>query len=66
MTKLGVEAKWTMAAEAQEYRETLASEAAIKDDPAKREAWANGLLELAPASGFTPEGEVDEPRVASA
>jgi hypothetical protein len=47
VTKLGVDAKWTMVAEAQEYRETLAIEAAIKDDPAKRDAWAQGLLELA-------------------
>jgi hypothetical protein len=62
VTKLGVDAKWTMAAEAQEYRETLAIEAAIKDDPAKREAWANGLLELAPTAGFARDETEDEPR----
>jgi len=61
VTKLGVDAKWTMAAEAQEYRETLAIEAAIKDDPAKREAWANGLLELAPASSFSADTAEYEP-----
>ena len=61
VTKLGVDAKWTMAAEAQEYRETLAIEAAIKDDQAKSEAWANGLLELAPASSFSADTAEYEP-----
>jgi hypothetical protein len=56
VTKLGIDAKWTMVAEAQEYRETLAIEAAIKDDPAKRDAWAEGLLELAPAPLDDAEG----------
>jgi len=51
VTKLGVDATWTMAAEAQEYRETLAIEAAIKDDPSKRDAWLNGLLEIEPVKG---------------
>jgi hypothetical protein len=36
--------KWTMAAEAREYRESLAIEKAIKEDPAKREAWINRQL----------------------
>jgi len=62
VTNLGVEAKWTMAAEAQEYRETLAIEAVIKDDPAKREAWANGLLEVAPPAKFASDEAEDEPR----
>ncbi|MBU2499976.1 DUF4041 domain-containing protein [bacterium] len=43
---LGLECKWTMAAEARDYRETLAIERAIKDDPAAREAWLNRQLEL--------------------
>jgi len=40
--KLGIEAKWTMTAEATQYRETLA----IEQDPAKREAWINRRLKL--------------------
>lgn len=45
---LGVEAKWTMAAEARQYRETLAIERAIESDPLAREAWINRQLTLAP------------------
>jgi hypothetical protein len=37
-----------MAAEAKEYRETLAIEKAISEDPVKRIAWINGQLELDP------------------
>jgi hypothetical protein len=37
---------WTMTAEAKEYRESLAIERAIKDDPATREAWIKRQLEL--------------------
>jgi hypothetical protein len=44
--KFGIEAKWTMAAEAREYRETLAIERAIEDNPPKREAWVKRQLEL--------------------
>lgn len=44
----GLSAKWTMLAEAKEYRETLAIEKAIADDPAKRLAWINRQLELDP------------------
>jgi hypothetical protein len=46
LEKLGLQAKWTMAAEAREYRETLAIERTIKDNPAKREAWMKRQLEL--------------------
>lgn len=38
---LGVESKWTMLAEAQQYRESLVIEKAIAEDPAAREAWVN-------------------------
>ncbi len=38
---LGVECKWTMLAEAQQYRESLAIEKAIAENPAAREAWVN-------------------------
>lgn len=44
----GVEAKWTMAAEAREYRETLAIERAIESDSSAREAWINRQLTLDP------------------
>jgi hypothetical protein len=51
--KLGLSAKWTMTAEAREFRETLAIEKAIKDDPALREAWIKRQLELDPVSEET-------------
>jgi hypothetical protein len=44
--KLGLAAKWTMMAESREYRETLAIERAIKDNPAQRDAWINRQLQL--------------------
>lgn len=46
--QMGIEAKWTMAAEAQQYRETLAIEKAIAEDPMAREAWLNRQLMLDP------------------
>lgn len=47
---LGLVAKWTMAAQAQEYRETLAIERVIAVDPAKRQAWLKRQLTLDPVS----------------
>lgn len=46
--KLGVTTgvKWTMTSEAKDYRESLAIERAIKDDPAQREAWIRRQLNL--------------------
>lgn len=38
--------KWTMTAEAREYRESLAIEDAIKVDPIKREAWIRRQLNM--------------------
>ncbi len=56
--ELGLTAKWTMTAEARQYRETLAIEKAIKEDPAKREAWVKRQLELEPvAESFDEEVE---------
>jgi len=46
--ELGIEAKWTMAAEAREWRETLAIERAMQADPGAREQWANRQLTLDP------------------
>ena len=43
---LGLTAKWTMTADAREYRETLAIENAIKDNPGMRDAWVNRQLRL--------------------
>jgi len=43
---LGLSAKWTMTSEAKEYRETLAIEKAICDNPAQREAWTKRQLAL--------------------
>jgi hypothetical protein len=37
---------WTMAAAAKEYRETLAIEKKIKDNPAEREKWINGQMRM--------------------
>lgn len=44
---MGIEAKWTMAAEAREYRESLAVDVAIHNDPATREKWLHQQLEAA-------------------
>lgn len=44
--KLGIEAKWTMTAQAREYHETQAIEQRIKEDPKAREAWVNRQFEL--------------------
>jgi vacuolar-type H+-ATPase subunit H len=43
---LGIEATWTMMAEAREYRETLAIERRIADDPAARDQWVKRQLTL--------------------
>lgn len=43
---LGLEAQWTMTAEARQYRETLAIERMIQADPAAAEAWARRQLIL--------------------
>lgn len=45
---LGIEAKWTMTAEAREFRETKAIERAIENDPKARQAWINRQLTLDP------------------
>jgi transposase len=39
LDKLGVQAQWTLAAEAKEYRESLAIERALKEDPEKGRQW---------------------------
>jgi len=47
--KFGFAVKWTMAAQAQEYHESMAIEKAIKEDPIKREAWIKKQLLFDPA-----------------
>lgn len=43
--QLGLATKWTMTAEAREYRETLAIEKAIEANPALRDMWVRRQLE---------------------
>jgi hypothetical protein len=43
---LGLESQWTMAAEATQYRESLAIERRIAEDPVAREQWLMRQLEL--------------------
>lgn len=44
--QLGLTTTWTMAAAAEDYRDTLAIEAKIKDNPELRRAWIKRQLEL--------------------
>lgn len=44
--ELGLQAQWTMKAEARDYRETLAIEKKIASDPFAREQWLQRQLEL--------------------
>lgn len=53
--KLGLNVKWTMAAEAKEYRESLSVEKAIKENPALREVWLKRQLSLELADSELPE-----------
>lgn len=45
---MGIQAAWTMAAEAAEYRESIAIDKAIGENPASLEAWMNRQLVLDP------------------
>jgi hypothetical protein len=44
--KLGIQASWTMASAAAEYKQSLAIEKAIRENPASYEAWVNKQLIL--------------------
>ena len=46
LEKSGLNVKWTISAEASEYRESLAIEKAIHDSPQAREDWLNHQLEF--------------------
>ncbi len=52
---MDIEAKWTMAAEAQQYRETLAIERAIEVDPVAKAAWLERQLKLEPVAQVVPD-----------
>ena len=53
ITTLGLNASWTMTAAAREYRESLAIERAIIEDPLAREAWLKRQLLVDPADLVT-------------
>jgi Domain of unknown function (DUF4041)/T5orf172 domain len=55
VTKFGLTAKWTIAALAREYHESLAIEKAIKEDPSKRDAWIKRQLLLEPVSTLSDD-----------
>lgn len=55
---LGVVAHWTMAAEAQEYRETLRIEQQLLENPALEQEWTRHQIEIEP-SDQTEEVEID-------
>jgi len=54
--KLGIQASWTMAASAAQYRESQAIDRAVKDNPAAYQAWMKRQLVL---ERFTDD-EADE------
>jgi hypothetical protein len=58
--KLGIQASWTMAAAAAEYRQSLAIDKAIKDDPASYQAWVNKQLVLEARAEALDEGDMAE------
>ncbi|MES2178019.1 MAG: DUF4041 domain-containing protein [Gemmatimonadota bacterium] len=58
---MGLATQWTMTAAARDYRESLAIEAAIKDNPAARDAWIRRQLLLEIENPF----EADEHMLSS-
>ena len=60
----GIEAHWTLASAAAEYRETLAIERRLSDDPAAKEAWLQGQMlwdpQAEPADRVPLDDEVEE------
>ena len=56
--KMNINIKWTMTAEARQYRESLAIEQAISNDKQKQEEWEKYQMELDPVSiEFDEEAE---------
>ena len=60
VNSMDLSTKWTMEADAAEYRETLAIEAAMQNDPAAKERWEayNTALAAVDPSSFTDEDEI--------
>lgn len=58
--KLNIETHWTMISEAAEYRESLAIEAAIIDNPDARAAWASRQYSLEDLEAMSPDPAEDE------
>jgi hypothetical protein len=56
--KLGVTAKWTMAAAAKEYKDSLAIEKAIAESPEKKEAWIKRQFSLELFTDEIPSHEI--------
>lgn len=54
--KMGLKAHWTLTAEAREYRESLAIDSAILENPALRDGWVKRQLLLEDL----PEDPADE------
>lgn len=51
------EAKWTLAAEARDYRDTLAMEGQMRDDPEFRRRWAEDQVTYEATPRFDDEGD---------
>ena len=60
LEKDAMEIKWTMAAEAAEYRETLAIEKKIADDPEARDAWLGRQMEIEEAAPLSIDDDEEE------
>ncbi|MEO6808052.1 MAG: DUF4041 domain-containing protein [Isosphaeraceae bacterium] len=58
--ELAPEVKWTMAAEAQDYRDTLAMERQLQEDPEFRKRWAESEAAYQSRLPFDDEGEATE------
>jgi hypothetical protein len=58
--KLGIQASWTMAASAAEYRQSLVIDKAIRENPAQYQAWVNKQLVLDAQIEATEERELAE------
>jgi hypothetical protein len=65
LEKLGMQVSWTMAAAAEEYRESQAIDAAIRDNPASYQAWVNRQLVLDPVVLDEAEDESGAPGAVS-
>lgn len=59
LEKLGMNVKWTMAAEAKEYRETLAIEKALRESPEKGREWLESQAQYDPIVELTEDDRAD-------